>query len=90
VGIPRLGSLTDPVFSGGVFCCRDLLESHTAVILVMNESSFKVMVFVGSWKSWRNREIKKARSSIWPFKIFGAGNGIRTRDFNLGKVALYH
>ena len=21
---------------------------------------------------------------------FGAGNGIRTRDFNLGKVALYH
>ncbi len=20
----------------------------------------------------------------------GAGNGIRTRDFNLGKVALYH
>jgi hypothetical protein len=22
--------------------------------------------------------------------IAGAGNGIRTRDFNLGKVALYH
>jgi hypothetical protein len=22
--------------------------------------------------------------------FFGAGNGIRTRDFNLGKVALYH
>ena len=22
--------------------------------------------------------------------LFGAGNGIRTRDFNLGKVALYH
>ena len=22
--------------------------------------------------------------------IFGAGNGIRTRDFDLGKVALYH
>jgi hypothetical protein len=21
---------------------------------------------------------------------FGAGNGIRTRDFDLGKVALYH
>ncbi len=21
---------------------------------------------------------------------YGAGNGIRTRDFNLGKVALYH
>ena len=24
------------------------------------------------------------------FMFFGAGNGIRTRDFNLGKVALYH
>jgi hypothetical protein len=23
-------------------------------------------------------------------RLFGAGNGIRTRDFNLGKVALYH
>ena len=23
-------------------------------------------------------------------KILGAGNGIRTRDFNLGKVTLYH
>ena len=23
-------------------------------------------------------------------KNTGAGNGIRTRDFNLGKVALYH
>jgi len=23
-------------------------------------------------------------------KKTGAGNGIRTRDFNLGKVALYH
>ena len=22
--------------------------------------------------------------------MFGAGNGIRTRDFDLGKVALYH
>jgi hypothetical protein len=22
--------------------------------------------------------------------LVGAGNGIRTRDFNLGKVALYH
>jgi hypothetical protein len=24
------------------------------------------------------------------FELDGAGNGIRTRDFNLGKVALYH
>ena len=24
------------------------------------------------------------------FQFFGAGNGIRTRDFDLGKVALYH
>ena len=23
-------------------------------------------------------------------RSFGAGNGIRTRDFDLGKVALYH
>jgi hypothetical protein len=27
---------------------------------------------------------------LWDFKSIGAGNGIRTRDFNLGKVALYH
>jgi len=27
---------------------------------------------------------------LWDFRLFGAGNGIRTRDFNLGKVALYH
>ena len=25
-----------------------------------------------------------------PFSKIGAGNGIRTRDFDLGKVALYH
>ena len=25
-----------------------------------------------------------------PEKMNGAGNGIRTRDFDLGKVALYH
>ena len=40
----------------------------------------------------------KRQRSGWPpggvqvtrrFKI-GAGNGIRTRDFDLGKVALYH
>jgi hypothetical protein len=24
------------------------------------------------------------------YQIIGAGNGIRTRDFDLGKVALYH
>ena len=23
-------------------------------------------------------------------QVYGAGNGIRTRDFDLGKVALYH
>jgi hypothetical protein len=33
---------------------------------------------------------KKARLLIWPVFLNGAGNGIRTRDFNLGKVALYH
>ena len=25
-----------------------------------------------------------------PIENIGAGNGIRTRDFDLGKVALYH
>jgi hypothetical protein len=33
---------------------------------------------------------KKARHEAWLSFLFGAGNGIRTRDFNLGKVALYH
>ena len=27
---------------------------------------------------------------LLPEKRIGAGNGIRTRDFDLGKVALYH
>ena len=35
--------------------------------------------------------IKKGPNSVEPFIIYsGAGNEIRTRDFNLGKVALYH
>ena len=36
------------------------------------------------------RTIKKARFLTWPVCFNGAGNGIRTRDFDLGKVALYH
>ena len=32
------------------------------------------------------RRAKRERT----FLINGAGNGIRTRDFDLGKVALYH
>ena len=31
-----------------------------------------------------------ARNHLKWLYFFGAGNGIRTRDFNLGKVALYH
>ena len=38
-----------------------------------------------------------ARITLWwatfaarPKAKIGAGNGIRTRDFDLGKVALYH
>ncbi len=35
--------------------------------------------------------IKKGSIITEPFIVkFGAGNEIRTRDFNLGKVALYH
>jgi hypothetical protein len=33
---------------------------------------------------------KKARSEDLADFLIGAGNGIRTRDFDLGKVALYH
>ena len=28
--------------------------------------------------------------TTWVPRLVGAGNGIRTRDFDLGKVALYH
>ncbi len=31
-----------------------------------------------------------AAAGLQPRAIDGAGNGIRTRDFDLGKVALYH
>ena len=34
----------------------------------------------------RVRVAKRQRT----YQINGAGNGIRTRDFDLGKVALYH
>jgi hypothetical protein len=35
--------------------------------------------------------VPSGRSSLaMCVKINGAGNGIRTRDFDLGKVALYH
>ena len=43
------------------------------------------------------REREPLQISCWVWKmdsvywgVNGAGNGIRTRDFNLGKVALYH
>ena len=32
---------------------------------------------------------KKAQTLVWAFLESGAGNETRTRDFNLGKVALY-
>jgi hypothetical protein len=41
-----------------------------------------------------NSRIKVLQTSPLPLGYragrFGAGNGIRTRDFDLGKVALYH
>ena len=36
-----------------------------------------------SLTTWVPRRMTKTRN-------LGAGNGIRTRDFDLGKVALYH
>jgi hypothetical protein len=34
---------------------------------------------------------KSSKNQIWFLELFnGAGKGIRTLDFNLGKVALYH
>ena len=32
----------------------------------------------------------RAAKRLRTYLKFGAGNGIRTRDFDLGKVALYH
>ena len=40
-------------------------------------------------KSVKPQKIR-ARYLTWPVCFNGAGNEIRTRDFNLGKVALYH
>ena len=37
-----------------------------------------------------NQATKKGQIIDLALEYFGAGNGIRTRDFNLGKVALYH
>jgi hypothetical protein len=39
----------------------------------------------------RSADKKRTRRFMpGPYDFSGAGNGIRTRDFNLGKVALYH
>jgi hypothetical protein len=38
----------------------------------------------------KEKVIKKGPVFIdWPFVRYGAGGGTRTRDLNLGKVALY-
>ena len=51
---------------------------------------------VTTWNNWRrhpdsNRRITVLQTVALPlgYAASGAGNGIRTRDFNLGKVALY-
>ena len=43
---------------------------------------------LGSRRAARTRKIASGVDAI--FRDYGAGNGIRTRDFDLGKVALYH
>ncbi len=43
----------------------------------------------GYTKGYTGKE-KGISFSANPLEFFGAGNGIRTRDFDLGKVALYH
>jgi hypothetical protein len=55
---------------------------------------YKVSIFLGN--SWRrhpdsNRRITVLQTAALPlgYAASGAGNGIRTRDFDLGKVALY-
>ena len=55
---------------------------------------------LGEWRrGWEsNPRIKVLQTSPLPLgyrafsekEKYGAGNGIRTRDFDLGKVALYH
>ena len=37
-----------------------------------------------------NRKKKALRNSLLRKALFRAGDGIRTRDFQLGKLALYH
>ena len=44
---------------------------------------------VAGKRSWKTGFKKKGNLNHERKKI-GAGNGIRTRDFNLGKVTLYH
>jgi hypothetical protein len=44
-----------------------------------------------SLTTWVPRLMKRAASILLNARMkAGAGNGIRTRDFDLGKVALYH
>ena len=38
----------------------------------------------------RTGELRRTTFAGWVEAKDGAGNGIRTRDFDLGKVALYH
>ncbi len=54
------------------------------VVLLTNGMT---LIFQQENKSRLNHE--KKRLGDQPLESTGAGNGIRTRDFNLGKVALY-
>jgi len=57
-------------------------EPEKIVIGVLNATTFRPGRPSLAWPSLTRRSQAWAKA--------GAGNGIRTRDFDLGKVALYH
>ena len=52
------------------------------------EERARMKALEGRPRSWRREATPRA--ALYAARASGAGNGIRTRDFDLGKVALYH
>ncbi len=69
-----------------VFASESKLRNSLFIVayrkILRNYLSFKNL-------SENRRTKKKAQTKVWAFLEFGAGNEARTRDLNLGKVALY-
>ena len=73
-----------------------LEPTHVAVKVLCLTDLANSLCKCGERTGIRTPDTRLRRALLYPAELcthiiyFGAGNEIRTRDFNLGKVALYH